>query len=79
MAHKGRLLVLCALGDAEHTAGELAALTGLTPSALSQHLARLREANLVTARTRHRHRVYTLASPHIRTLISTLKTIYCPR
>ena len=43
LAHPARLLVLCQLVEGEHSVGELQPITGLGMSALSQHLAVLRE------------------------------------
>ncbi len=42
MANAKRLLVLCTLLGGEASAGALSAAVGLTPAALSQHLARMR-------------------------------------
>jgi ArsR family transcriptional regulator len=43
IAHEARLLVLCELANGERSAGELVERSGLSRSALSQHLAKLRE------------------------------------
>lgn len=45
-----RLMVLCALSSGERSVGELNGLVPLSQSALSQHLAVLREENLVRTR-----------------------------
>src|SRR3546814_11802513 len=50
LAHPARLLVLCQLVEGEASVGELQPITGLSMSALSQHLAVLREMELVTTR-----------------------------
>jgi len=50
MASESRLIILCALNDAELPVGELASLAGQSQSATSQHLAKLRAANLVETR-----------------------------
>jgi DNA-binding transcriptional ArsR family regulator len=42
LAHPARLLVLCQLVAGEASVGELQPITGLSMSALSQHLALLR-------------------------------------
>ena len=46
LAHPARLLVLCQLVQGERTVGELQPATGLGASALSQHLAVLRDMAL---------------------------------
>src|SRR3546814_16016918 len=50
LAHPARLLVLCQLVEGEASVGALQPITGLSMSALSQHLAVLRELELVTTR-----------------------------
>ncbi|MBO9136724.1 winged helix-turn-helix transcriptional regulator (plasmid) [Rhizobium sp. B230/85] len=50
MANSKRLHVLTILRDGEVAAGKLAKLVGLSPSALSQHLAKLRFATIVETR-----------------------------
>ncbi len=50
MSSETRLKILCALKDGELPVNALAELTSQSPSAVSQHLAKLRAANLVTAR-----------------------------
>ena len=52
IANPSRLLVLCALVTREHTAGELEELVGLSQSAVSQHLAKLRHQNMVPPASR---------------------------
>jgi ArsR family transcriptional regulator len=47
------------------TAGELQERLGVEASALSHHLRLLREARLVKAEARGRHRVYELDDPHV--------------
>ena len=50
MSSETRLKILCALSGGELPVNQLAELTGQSPSAVSQHLAKLRAANLVEAR-----------------------------
>ena len=50
LANKQRLMILCLLVDRERSVGELNGLLDLSQSALSQHLAVLREENLVSTR-----------------------------
>ena len=77
LSHPSRLLVLCALVEREHTAGELEQLTGLGQSAISQHLARLRKADMVTTRREAQRIYYALAQPEVRAVLETLHSIYC--
>lgn len=47
LAHPARVRVLELLAEGEHTMGELAELSGLEPSHLSQHVTQLRRAGIV--------------------------------
>jgi len=78
LGHEGRLLVLCALCDNERPVGELAHLTGLSQSALSQHLAKLREAGFVATRRESQLVYYSLKDPSVRAVIEALYKTYCP-
>lgn len=78
LAHEARLLVLCQLLDGEHSAGALQEGSGLSQSALSQHLARLREDGLVATRRDAQTIFYRLADPHVERVLETLADIYCP-
>ncbi len=77
LANAKRLLILCQLLSAERSVGDLCALVGLSQSALSQHLAKLREAGLVDAEKRGQMVYYRLCSIEASALLSTLYLIYC--
>lgn len=62
-----RILWLLARGDREVAA--LSALTGASPSATSQHLAKLRLAGLVSVRKQGRQHVYSARGSHVRNLV----------
>jgi DNA-binding transcriptional ArsR family regulator len=78
MSNHHRLLILCQLLDEECCVGELVRRVGLSQSALSQHLARLRRDHLVTTRRSAQTIYYNLASDEIRALIETLSRLYRP-
>lgn len=78
LAHEARLMVLCQLLDGEHSAGALQEGSELSQSALSQHLARLREEGLVTTRRAAQTIYYRLADPNVARVLETLAAIYCP-
>jgi DNA-binding transcriptional ArsR family regulator len=78
LAHEARLMVLCQLLNGEHSAGALQEGSGLTQSALSQHLARLREEGLVTTRRDAQTIYYRLADAKVARVLETLAAIYCP-
>jgi ArsR family transcriptional regulator, virulence genes transcriptional regulator len=55
----------------------LAKAVGLSQSALSQHLARMREEGLVTFRRESQTLWYRIADPRIEQLFATLHRPYC--
>lgn len=79
MANECRLLVLCHLAvSGELTVGQLAARVGLSQSALSQHLARLREERLVATRKETQTVFYRLCDPKSEQLLALLHHLFCP-
>lgn len=79
LSHEARLLVLCDLVGAEKSAGELVESSGLSQSALSQHLAKLRDEGLVATRRDGQTIYYRLADGNTAALIETLHDLYCGR
>ena len=78
LGNERSLLILCTLiGSEEASAGELAEAVGLSPSAASQHLARMREEGLLESRREAQSILYRLADPNLERLIAVLKDIYC--
>ena len=77
LAHGKRLMALCHLLEGEKSVGQLAALIGLSPTALSQHLARLRDLGLVETRREAQTILYRLASAEVRAILETLHQLYC--
>lgn len=79
MSNPHRLLILCMLCDAPGTsAGELARVTGLSPSATSQHLARMREEGLIDSQRDAQRLHYSIKNDAVRQIVATLKTLFCP-
>ncbi len=73
-----RLMIMCKLAErGETTVGDLATEVGLSQSALSQHLAKLRAADLVTFRRASQTLWYRIADPRCETLLATLYELYC--
>lgn len=78
LAHEKRLLVLCHLaGGGEMNVTEMVGVIGLSQSALSQHLARLREDQLVATRREAQTIWYRLADPKAARLLEVLRDLYC--
>ncbi len=78
LSHEGRLMIMCALCDREYSVGELAEVTGLGQSALSQHLALLRNDGLVATRREAQTVFYHLVDPTVRSILRILHKSYCP-
>lgn len=78
LANEKRLLVLCTLLDlGEASVAELADRVALSQSALSQHLARLRDQDAVTFRRDGTTLYYRVSDSKIARLMKSLKSIYC--
>lgn len=79
VGNPNRLLVLCLLIEhGEMTVGALNQMIALSPSALSQHLAKMRDEGLVTYRRQAQTLHYRIEDPNVAKLIATLKDIFCP-
>lgn len=76
MSNEHRLMVLCSLVHGEKTVRELETSIGLSQSALSQHLAVLRQSNLVTTRRNAQSIFYSLAGDEAQAVIETLYGLY---
>ena len=77
VSNRNRLIVLCELMKGERSVGALHSAIGLSQSALSQHLARLRADGVVTTRRESQTIHYSLASYKVRRLIGLLYELYC--
>ena len=78
MANETRLRVLCALSGGEKSVNELAALTGQTLPAVSQHLAKLRAGGLVTTRREAQTIFYRLDHSVAAQIVATLCAHFGP-
>jgi len=72
MSHPERLLMLCRMDESEVSVSELIDLSGLSQSAVSQHLAMLREEGVVGTRGEAQMRYYSLRDPVVRGVIHAL-------
>lgn len=79
LANEKRLLILCHLiARHEMTVGALVEAVGLSQSALSQHLAKLREDGLVTFRRQSQTLHYRVADRKAGRILELLKDLFCP-
>lgn len=77
LSNPHRLSVLCYLGEGEIPVGTLAEMVEMSPSALSQHLAKLKKSGLVASRREHNKVFYRLENEEIVAIIRLLKELYC--
>lgn len=79
MSNQHRLLILCQLVTEEKCVSDLEKIIGLSQSALSQHLARLRRDNLVKTRRDAQTIHYSLNGEEATSVIETLYGLYAGR
>jgi ArsR family transcriptional regulator, virulence genes transcriptional regulator len=77
LANRHRLMILCELHKGEISVSALQQAIGLSQSSLSQHLARLREDELVTTRRESQAIFYSLANTKVTRTISLLYELFC--
>ncbi len=79
LSNSSRLLVLCHLAaSGELPVGALVERVGISQSALSQHLAKLRAQGLVAFRREAQTLFYRIDDPDALQVIELLHSIYCP-
>ena len=77
LANSSRLLILCELRTGERSVGALEDAVGLTQSALSQHLAKLRVSGIVATRRDAQTIYYRLSDPKTVRMMATLYDVLC--
>ena len=78
MGNQRRLMILCKLVEhGELIVGDLAREVGLSQSAVSQHLAVMREEHLLSFRREGQTLWYRIADPRCEDLLATLYRLYC--
>ncbi|MDW8807761.1 metalloregulator ArsR/SmtB family transcription factor [Streptomyces scabiei] len=75
LGHPARIRVLELLSEREHAVAEMLPEVGIEPAHLSQQLAVLRRANLVTTRKERSTVYYSLTSPQIAELLRVARSI----
>jgi DNA-binding transcriptional ArsR family regulator len=78
LSNDRRLVIMCALFKGEKCVGDLEDIVGLSQSALSQHLARLRRDGLVMTRRDAQTIYYSLEDQSIKSMLRCLCEIYMP-
>lgn len=79
MSNECRLLILCFLAETgELSVGQLVDRVELSQSALSQHLAKLRDEGLVATRKESQTVYYRVCDPKAGQLLALLHDLFCP-
>ncbi|MCF6327777.1 MAG: metalloregulator ArsR/SmtB family transcription factor [Devosiaceae bacterium] len=78
IGNEKRLIILCQLADREEVSvGALAQTVGLGQSALSQHLAKMRDEGIVATRREGQTIWYRIADGRVKELMAILYQLYC--
>ncbi len=77
LANKNRLKIMCSLYKGEKCVGDLEVISGLSQSALSQHLARLRQDGLVTTRREAQTIYYSTDNDEVQHIMEALTKCLC--
>jgi DNA-binding transcriptional ArsR family regulator len=77
LANESRLMIVCVLAEGELSVGQLNQRIQLSQSALSQHLAVLREQGMVQTRRESQTIYYRLADTTAINIIELLHDVYC--
>ena len=77
LANRHRLRILCELYKGEHSVSALEKVIDLSQSALSQHLAKLREAEVVSTRREAQTIYYSINDARAVRLLAVLYDVFC--
>ncbi len=78
IASPNRLMLLCALADGEKSVSELTQALDLRQATISQHLARLRQEDLVETRREAQSVYYRIADKTAEKIVQLLYKRFCP-
>jgi DNA-binding transcriptional ArsR family regulator len=77
LASPQRLMILCRLVQGETRVGDLIDATGIQPTSMSQHLAKLKEEGIVAVRRDHRTLFYRIEHPATLAMMAVLYEHFC--
>jgi ArsR family transcriptional regulator len=77
LSHPVRLKILCRILDQERSVNELTEFCGISQSAMSQFLNRMKTEGIVVSRREHNFVYYSVADKKLVRLLQALKEIYC--
>ena len=79
LANPDRLRILCRLVERPRCVGDLIAATGVAPTSMSQHLAKLRAEGIVSVARDHRTLTYSIAHPATLAVMQALHDHFCAK
>ncbi len=77
LANSNRLMLLCLLQEGPQDVSSLVIASGLSQSVVSQHLAKLKEAMVVTAKKEGTSIIYNITDPVTQSILASLYLAYC--
>lgn len=77
LSNQNRLMILCSLMDRSMSVSELNELVPLSQSALSQHLAVLREHNFVATEREGQSISYRICDHRVKRLMQAMYEVFC--
>lgn len=77
MAHPLRLKILCLLGNQELSVQDIVENVGTTQSNISQHLAILRDKEVLATRKEANFVYYRINDPRTLKLVSLMREVFC--
>jgi DNA-binding transcriptional ArsR family regulator len=77
LSHETRLLAICYIGDGEKSVHDLENFLGTTQSTISQHLAKLRDKNILDTRRDGNQVYYHVSNKKALRIIAGLQDMFC--
>jgi DNA-binding transcriptional ArsR family regulator len=77
LANKNRLMILCHLSKGEMRVTDLSEIVGLSQSALSQHLAKLKQEGILMDKKKGQEVYYEIKNHEVEAILATLYLLYC--
>ncbi|MEQ1525192.1 MAG: metalloregulator ArsR/SmtB family transcription factor [Gallionella sp.] len=77
IAHPLRLKILCVLGNQELSVQDIVEQVGTTQSNISQHLAKMRDQDVLATRKEANWVYYRIGDPRTLKLIGMIRDVFC--
>jgi ArsR family transcriptional regulator len=77
IAHPLRLKILCVLGDGELSVQDIVEMVGTSQSNISQHLAILRDKEVLATRKEANRVFYRVGDPRTLKLVGMMRDVFC--